>query len=59
MSCKKQYLQPTLGIERIEPLRFITASVRSVEVGSGTKSASESLSRRSSIWDDDDKSLTN
>lgn len=51
MKTRKQYVQPAITQVNVQLQTMIAAS--EIGVGSGTKSASESLSRQGSFWDDE------
>ncbi len=56
MNTKKQYQRPSFAVIFLHTQHYLLAgSVQTLGVGSGTKSASESLSRQGSFWDDDDE----
>lgn len=53
MKTRKQYTQPSTRTVYMKTQHHLL-TVSNIGVGEGTKSASESLSRQGSFWDDDD-----
>ena len=56
MNTKKAYQRPCIAVIHIHTQHHLLAgSDQSLGVGSGTKNASESLSRQGSFWDDEEE----
>ena len=56
MKTRKQYVQPVMTLVNVQLQTMIAASGDSaLGVGYGTRSASESLSRQGSFWDDEEE----
>lgn len=55
MNTKKTYQTPHIQVTRLNmQYHLLAGSDTTLGVGSGTKSAEESLSRQGSFWDDDE-----
>ena len=53
MNTKKTYQTPHIRVTRLK-MQYHLLAASEIGVGSGTKSASESLSRQGSFWDDEE-----